>query len=166
MTRDSHADKKSRLLELIIAVVLCVFLGGLGGFFTDTGPGSWYESIEKPSFNPPGWIFAPMWTFLFVLMGISLFLIWECGIARRDVQVAIVVFGVQFLFNILWSFLFFGLASPFLGLVDIIILDIMIVLAIVLFHRVRKMAAYLLIPYLAWVCFATILTFMIYHLNP
>ncbi|MBN1166398.1 MAG: tryptophan-rich sensory protein [Methanospirillaceae archaeon] len=154
------------ILQLSIAVILCVLLGSLGGFFTGTGPGSWYESIEKPSFNPPGWIFAPMWTFLFILMGISLFLVWDCGIARRDVQIAIAVFGIQFLFNILWSFFFFGLESPILGLIDIIILDVMIIATIGCFYRVRKKAAYLLIPYLAWVCFATILNFMIYHLNP
>jgi benzodiazapine receptor len=152
--------------KLIAAVLLCVIVGSLGSLVTITGPNSWYASLEKPFFAPPNWIFAPIWVILFVLMGIALYLVWECGVQRRKVQIALAVFGVQFVLNVLWSFLFFGLKSPFLGLVDIILLWIMIAITIVLFHQIKKSAAYLLLPYIVWVSIATALNYAIYVLNP
>lgn len=151
--------------KLAATVLLCVILGSLGSLVTITGPGSWYALLQKPFFTPPGWVFAPMWITLFVLMGIALYLVWESGPSRREVQIAIDVFGVQFVLNVLWSFLFFGLKSPLLGLLDIIILWWLILATIVTFYRVRKGAAYLLLPYLAWVSIATALNASIYFLN-
>ncbi|HRY76356.1 MAG TPA: tryptophan-rich sensory protein, partial [Methanoregulaceae archaeon] len=104
------------VLKLIGFVLLCNILGGLGSIVTITGPGSWYASLVKPSFTPPGWVFAPVWITLFTLMGIALYLVWESGRERREVKTALGIFGVQFALNILWSFLFFGMRSPLLGL--------------------------------------------------
>jgi benzodiazapine receptor len=151
--------------KLAAAILLCVIAGSSGSLFTITGPGSWYASLQKPFFTPPNWVFAPMWITLFVLMGIELYLVWESGIEHHDVQAALGVFCVQFLLNILWSFLFFGLRSPLLGLVDILLLWMMIAATIGAFYRVKKTAAYLLIPYIAWVSLATALNGAVYLMN-
>ncbi len=152
--------------KLIAAVLLCLIVGSMGSLVTMTGSGSWYASLEKPAFTPPNWVFGPVWTMLFILMGIALYLIWQSGTERREVQIALAVFAIQFALNILWSFLFFGMESPILGLVDIVLLWIMIAVTIVLFYQIRKIAAYLLIPYLVWVSIATALNYSIYILNP
>jgi len=151
--------------KLAASVLLCVIVGSLGSLVTITGPGSWYATLQKPFFAPPNWVFAPVWITLFVLMGGALYLVWESGTERRDVQVALGVFGVQFLLNVLWSVLFFGLQSPLLGLADILLLWIMIVVTIWAFYRVKKLAAYLLIPYIAWVSLASVLNGAIYFMN-
>jgi tryptophan-rich sensory protein len=151
--------------KLAAAVLFCVIAGSLGSLVTVTGPGSWYAELEKPFFTPPGWVFAPVWITLFILMGIALYLVWESGTEHRQVRTALGLFGVQFALNITWSFLFFGLRSPLLGLIDIVILWVMIVATIASFYRVRTTAAYLLIPYIAWVSLATALNGAIYFLN-
>jgi tryptophan-rich sensory protein len=152
--------------KLFAAVLLCLIVGSMGSLVTTTGSGSWYESLEKPAFTPPNWVFGPVWTTLFILMGIALYLVWQSGTERREVQIALAVFGIQFALNVLWSFLFFGMQSPLLGLVDIVILWIMIAVTIVLFYQIRKIAGYLLIPYIVWVTIATALNYSIYILNP
>lgn len=152
-------------LILIIAIVICNLAGLLGSLVTVTGPGSWYAGIAKPAFSPPGFLFAPVWTTLYILMGISLYLIWMEGTGRKDVRIALGVFAIQLVLNGLWTFLFFGLQSPILGLAEILVLWVFIVLTIVLFHRIRKTAAYLLVPYLLWVSFAAFLTYTIWTLN-
>lgn len=152
-------------LILIIAIVICNLAGLLGSLVTVTGPGSWYAGIAKPAFSPPGFLFAPVWTTLYILMGISLYLIWMEGTGRKDVRIALAVFAIQLVLNGLWTFLFFGLQSPILGLAEILVLWVFIVLTIVLFHRIRKAAAYLLVPYLLWVSFAAFLTYTIWTLN-
>jgi translocator protein len=152
--------------KLAAAILLCVIVGSLGSLVTATGAGSWYSTLQKPFFNPPNWLFAPMWITLFVLMGIGLYLVWESGTERREVKVALGIFGVQFLLNVIWSFLFFGLESPLLGFMEIILLWVMIVVTIVAFYRVNKSAAYFLIPYLAWVTIAAALNGAIYIMNP
>jgi translocator protein len=153
-------------LKLAAAILFCVIVGSLGSLVTTTGPGSWYAVLQKPIFTPPGWVFAPVWITLFVLMGIAVWLVWESGIQHRDVQVALGIFSVQFILNILWSFLFFGLRSPFFGLIDIILLWIMIAATIGAFYRVKKSAAYLLIPYIAWVSLASALNGAVLYMNP
>jgi tryptophan-rich sensory protein len=151
---------------LAAAILFCLIAGSLGSLVTGTGPGSWYAQLAKPLFQPPDWIFAPVWTLLFILMGIALYLIWEQGTERPEVRYAIYVFCMQFALNILWSFLFFGLQSPLLALLDIIVLWWAILATTMIFYKVRKSAAYLLLPYFAWVSFATILNASIYFLNP
>jgi benzodiazapine receptor len=152
--------------KLAVAVLFCIIAGSLGSLVTITGPGSWYASLQKPFFTPPGWVFAPVWITLFILMGIALYLVWESGRDRHDVQAALAVFGVQFILNILWSFLFFGIRSPILGFADIILLWVMIAVTIAAFYRVKKSAAFLLIPYIAWVSIAMALNGAVYFMNP
>ncbi len=151
---------------LAAAILFCLVAGSLGSLVTITGPGSWYETLQKPFFAPPNWVFAPVWITLFVLMGIALYLVWESGTEKREVKIAIGIFGVQFFFNIIWSFLFFYLRSPLLGLIDILILWVMIIVTIWAFYRVKKSAAYLLIPYITWVTLASALNGAIYFMNP
>ncbi|OPX69177.1 MAG: TspO/MBR family protein [Methanoregulaceae archaeon PtaB.Bin056] len=152
-------------LKLLAAIVICNLAGIIGSLITITGEGSWYAAIEKPSFNPPGFVFGPVWTTLYILMGISVYLIWMEGTGRRDVRVALTFFSVQLALNALWTFLFFGLQSPFLGLVEIIILWLFIIATIVAFYRINKNAAFFMVPYLAWVTFAAFLTYSIWILN-
>lgn len=163
---DNSFSSPYSILKLIAAILACNGIGSLGALVTVTGPGSWYAALEKPFFTPPGWVFAPVWITLFTLMGIALFIIWESGTGRREVRIALGIFGVQYVFNVLWSFLFFGLRSPILGLAGIVILWILIAATIAAFHRVRKGAALLLIPYICWVTIALALNYGVWVLNP
>jgi len=158
--------KSPAVFRLAAAVLFCVIAGSLGSVVTITGPGSWYEGLLKPTFQPPNWIFAPVWTTLFIMMGIALYLVWNEGLQNPNVKPALAVFGLQFILNILWSFLFFGMQSPFLGLAGIIILWFLILATIALFFRVKRSAAFLLVPYILWVSFAMFLNYTIWALNP
>ena len=139
--------------------------GVLGSLFTKTGPDSWYSQLIQLNFSPPNWLFGPVWTILYILMGISLFLIWQKGLKKKDLKFAFGIFLLQLLFNAWWSILFFGLKDPKLAFVDIVILWFLIVFVIYLFSGIRKLAAWLLVPYLLWVSFATILNYGIWVLN-
>ena len=152
--------------KLAAAILFCLIAGSLGSLVTINGPGSWYATLQKPFFAPPNWVFAPVWITLFILMGIALYLVWQCGTDNREVKIALGIFGVQFVLNVIWSFLFFGLESSLLGFIDIILLWVMIVVTIRAFYRVKKSAAYLLIPYLAWVRLASALNGAVYFMNP
>jgi benzodiazapine receptor len=154
-----------KYLRLVIAILICLLAGSIGSIFTSKSISTWYTTIKKPSFNPPNWVFAPVWTTLFILMGISLYLVWNKGLQVEGVKTAIIIFGAQFLFNILWSLLFFGLQSPLYAFIDIIALWIMILLTIIYFYRISPVSSYLLFPYILWVSFAAILNFMIVVLN-
>ncbi len=152
--------------KLVAAILVCEFAGIIGSVFTIPSIPTWYASIQKPSFNPPSWVFAPVWTLLFLLMGISLYLVWIEGWKKRNVRKAILIFGVQLALNVLWSLLFFGLKSPFYALLEIVILWLAILLTIIEFYKISKKAALLLVPYLLWVSFASILNFYVWMLNP
>jgi len=158
---------KRKILQLLGFVILCEIIGSLGAIFTTPNIPTWYALLAKPFFSPPNWIFAPVWTTLFLLMGIAIFLIWENKDKKILVQrkSAILWFAVQFVFNILWSFLFFGLKNPFYGFIGIIFLWVSIVITILSFYKINKKAAYLLIPYLLWVSFASILNYFVMILN-
>jgi len=138
----------------------------LGSVFTTPAIPTWYAGLRKPDLAPPNWVFAPVWTMLYLLMGISLFLIWNVGLERREVRRSVVIFGVQLALNILWSYLFFGLQSTLLGLIRIVALWMMIVLTVTSFLKVSKKAALLLVPYLLWVSFASYLNYSLWILNP
>ncbi len=154
-------------LLLIACIALCLFVGFAGSVFTPEPGSDWYYSVlNKPSWNPPSWLFAPVWTVIFILMGISLSMIVKEGADKPIVAAALIVFGVNLFLNFGWSAMFFGLQSPFWGYLEIIALWLSIILSIVLFAAVSKTAAYLLIPYLLWVSFASYLTFTIWKLNP
>jgi len=153
-------------VRLIISVALCQAAGIIGSLFTTPAISSWYASLRKPAFAPPNWVFAPVWTILYLLMGISLFIVWNIGLEKNSVRKSIVVFGIQLLLNVFWSYLFFGLKSPLLGLVEIVVMWLMILLTILVFFRISKKAAVLLIPYLMWVSVASYLNYSILVLNP
>jgi benzodiazapine receptor len=163
---ESRGIKLHDGIKLIISLSACVCAGFIGQIFTGGSVKSWYALLEKPSFNPPNWIFAPVWSLLYILMGISVFLIWRKGIQNHQVREGLVIFLVQLILNTLWSFAFFGLKSPISGLIVIVPLWTAILLTIINFYRTSLTAALLLIPYIAWVSFATVLNFNIYILNP
>ncbi|MFZ1535277.1 MAG: TspO/MBR family protein [Chitinophagaceae bacterium] len=151
--------------KLIISIIIPVAIGATAGFFTATGVESWYQTINKPSWNPPGWIFAPVWTTLYVMMGIALFLVWKSNAREGLKKNANTFFAIQLILNFFWSFIFFDQQQPGWALVEIIIMWIAILLTIFAFAKVNKTAAWLLVPYISWVSFATILNYTIWKLN-
>lgn len=151
--------------QLALAIIGCELVGIVSTPFTISAIPTWYRTLNKPFFSPPNWIFGPVWTTLYLLMGISAFLIWQKGLKKKKVKEAITYFGIQLFLNFIWTFLFFGLRNPLLGLIDIVVLWIFIVLTIVKFYKLSRPAAYMLIPYLLWVSFATILNSSILILN-
>lgn len=158
--------RKPSLPILIGSVVLCFIAAALGSLVTITGTDSWFMTeLIKPEWQPPSYLFGPVWTVLYLLMGIALALILAQGAERREVRVAAGVFGVQLVLNVLWSYLFFGWQMIGAAAVEIILLWIVIGVTMYLFYRIRPTAAYLLIPYIAWVTFAAVLTATIWTLN-
>lgn len=126
---------------------------------------SWYNTLKKPFFNPPSWLFGPAWTVLYILIIISGILIWRHGPTKKKVKEALVIFGIQLVLNIIWSPIFFGAHNTMLALLDILILWYFILKTIQEFYKIDKLASYLLWPYLAWVSFATLLNFSVWLLN-
>jgi benzodiazapine receptor len=157
--------KRQDALTLLICILICQCVGFIGSLFTQPSIPTWYATLEKPSVTPPNWVFSPVWITLFLLMGISLFLIWRTGLAERKAKVALGCFGAQLVFNLAWSMLFFGLRSPLGGLIDIAALWILIALTIFCFFKISKAAGFLLLPYIVWVSFAAVLNFFIWRLN-
>lgn len=155
----------NRYLKLLVIVVVCELVGIISTPFTLAAIPEWYSTLNKPAFAPPNWVFAPAWITLYFLMGVAAFLVLEQGTKKKNVKKALIYFSAQLFFNFLWSVLFFGLRSPPLGLVDILILWIFIFITMIKFHKIHKPAAYLLIPYLLWVSFAALLNFAILLLN-
>jgi translocator protein len=160
------------ILSLGISIAIPLMAGVIGSIFTSESVSTWYQTIEKPSFSPPNWLFGPVWTTLYVMMGISLFLIWRTTSTttfskdRRSRKIAaLIAFGSQLILNVLWSFVFFGLRSPQLAFAEIIILLISIVVTLVLFYKISRIAAVLMIPYAVWVAFASFLNLQIWLLN-
>jgi tryptophan-rich sensory protein len=153
----------NKWIKLIASVLICLAAGLIGSIFTTPSIPTWYASLSKPSFAPPNWVFGPVWTTLYILMGISLYLILNKGL--KNVRMQVIVFGIQLVLNAVWSFLFFGLQSLLYGLVGIILLWISIVITIFSFFKVSRKASFLLIPYIAWVSFATIANYYLLILN-
>jgi len=156
---------KGKIIKILISILICQLAGVIGSFFTTPSIPGWYAGIEKPSFSPPNWVFGPVWITLFILMGISLYLIWSQGLENKKVKAALSIFGIQLILNTLWSFLFFGLHSPFYAFIGIIILWLLILLTVVKFYEIHRKAGLLLLPYIFWVSFAAILNFFIWRLN-
>lgn len=155
----------NKYLKLLIALGLPQLAAIIGSLFTTANIPTWYEGLSKPELAPPNWVFAPVWTTIFVLMGIAFFLVWNKGMERKDVKIASVVFITQLVFNTLWSVIFFGMQSPFWGFIWIILLWLMIVLNIYTFCRISRTAGWLLAPYIVWVSFAAYLNYAIWFLN-
>jgi benzodiazapine receptor len=151
--------------KLICSVSLCLLTGFLGSFATMDSVKTWYADLSRPSFTPPDWAFGVVWPILYVMMGISAFLIWSRGIDKRQVRVALGLFILQLVLNGLWTPIFFGLHMIALALVDIVLLWAAILMTILAFWRISKTAAYLLIPYILWVSFAIVLNATLWFLN-
>ncbi len=155
---------KTLLLKLLVSIMLPLSMGTIAGMFTAQSVPEWYATLNRPSFNPPNWIFGPVWTTLYVLMGISLFLIWKQDVSKER-NLAILFFLIQLILNFVWSFIFFYFNMIGFALVEIILLWISIAMMLVLFYKIKPMATYINIPYLLWVTFATVLNASYYFLN-
>jgi tryptophan-rich sensory protein len=155
---------KEKVIHLVISIGICQLTGLIGSFFTRQSLSSWYALLAKPPFTPPSSAFAPVWIVLFTLMGISIFIIWECRNYKERIS-AIFPFTLQLSFNTLWSIVFFGMRSISGGLLVLIPLWFSIFATIKIFHRISRLAAYLMVPYLLWVSFAAVLNFYIWKLN-
>ncbi|MES2060024.1 MAG: TspO/MBR family protein [Patescibacteria group bacterium] len=151
--------------ELALAILVCEFAGAIGTVFTASQIPMWYAGLVKPSFNPPSWIFGPVWTLLYALMGIAVFIVAKRGTHNLKVRSALEIFCIQLFLNIIWSPIFFGLHSPSLALITIVFMWFAILGTIVSFAKVSTRAASLLIPYILWVSFATYLNYSIWILN-
>jgi len=154
------------LLKLVASIAVSLSAGAIGSVFTAPAISTWYTTLTKPSFTPPGWLFGPAWTTLYVLMGLSAFLVWRKGTGRPDVRQALTFFLAQLVLNALWSVAFFGLHSPLYGLIVILALWVVLFCTLTRFFRLSRAAGWLLVPYLAWVSFAAVLNFSIWKLNP
>ena len=152
------------LPKLAIAIIIPLAVGFISSFFTMDSIPTWYSTLVKPALNPPNWIFFPVWTLLYVMMGISFYLVWRKGFNNKT-KTAIYLFSTQLLLNFLWTFIFFGLKLMLLAFVEIVILWVMILITILRFYKISKGAAYLLIPYIVWVSFASYLNLAIFLVN-
>jgi benzodiazapine receptor len=154
-----------RTLGILIAIVICELAGAVGSIFTTPAIPGWYAGLAKPPFNPPNWVFAPVWTILYALMGMAAYLVYEQRAKTGAVRKALAVFGAQLILNALWSIVFFGAHAILGGIVVIVLLWAMILASIWLFAKISKAAAALLVPYILWVSFATVLNISLYALN-
>lgn len=155
-----------KTLRIATVIITCLAVGYMGSIVTKDNIPTWFAGLEKPFFNPPSWLFAPVWTVLYIMMGYAAGRIWnKIDTHESIVKKAFLFFLIQLALNSLWSYLFFGLHNPMLASIEIVILWLMIYETYVQFKKIDKVAAYLLIPYLAWVTFAAILTFSIWYLN-
>lgn len=159
--------KIKKPLLLVASILISQMAGIIGSIFTTSAIPTWYEFLNKPTFNPPNWVFGPVWIILYTLMGISIYRIWikKANKNNEKIKLALQVFGIQLFLNALWSVIFFGLQNLGLALLEIIILWLVILYLIKLFWKIDKTASYLLIPYILWVSFAAILNYSIWNLN-
>ncbi len=153
-------------IRLIVSIVLCQSAGMIAAILTAQSVQTWYPTLLKPSFNPPNWLFGPVWIVLYLMMGIALYLVWQRSSTGQNVQTAVIFFIIQLVLNAAWSLIFFGLQSPFWAFVEIVVLWVAILITIILFWEISRTASYLLVPYILWVTFAAILNFSIWRLNP
>ena len=152
-------------MKLIISIAIPLMVGAFAGFFTSSGVNGWYLVANKPSFNPPNWLFAPVWTALYLMMGIAFYLVWTKEADKAVKKMAIILFSAQLLLNFAWSFIFFYAHQPGWAFVEIIAMWVMILLTIIWFGKISPLAAWLLVPYISWVSFASLLNFYIWKLN-
>ncbi len=154
-----------KIIQIVISILIAQSAGLIGTIFTASSIPNWYAGLNKPGFNPPGWLFGPAWILLYTLMGIAAFLIWQKWAVSPLARTAVIIYLVHLAFNALWTVIFFGLKNPGLAFFEIIILWAMILVLIVIFFMIDKRAAYLMIPYILWVSFAAVLNFSIWRLN-
>jgi translocator protein len=161
----ARSSKYIKLGKSIVSLIICLAAGWIGSFFTSASVDTWYQNLNKPWFNPPDRLFAPVWTFLYILMGISLSVVWSSPAVSQKKKTALAIFSIQLLLNIMWSAFFFGLQNPLLALAEIFLLWLAVIITILSFRRISQISAYLLTPYLLWVTFALILNYSIVTMN-
>ncbi len=154
-----------KILKLVFSIGVCFLVAGIGSAITLPSISTWYATLNKPFFSPPNFLFGPVWTILYFLMGVSLFIIWDKNLKNKNKDKTIKTFILQLILNLLWSLVFFGLHQPLLAFIAIIVLWIAIFITIKYFYKISQLAAYLLIPYIVWVSFASILNLAIVLLN-
>lgn len=152
-------------VRLAVALGVPLIVGAIGGLATSSSLSDWYPNLTKPAWTPPNWVFAPVWTILYLMMGIAVWRVWGLGPEHRPVRTALVLFGIQLGLNLGWSLLFFGRQAPLLGLIDIVVLDTVLLITMIAFLRIDRIAGYLLAPYLLWSWFATALNAAIWWMN-
>jgi len=163
--------KNNNIFKLVIAIFVSELAGIIGSIFTTPSIDGWYRGLIKPALNPPAWVFAPVWTTLFVFMGIAAFLVWSSYTKvtdrqkKKGIKIALILFGIQLVLNILWSVIFFGLHIPGVAFIEIIFLWLAILVTIVAFAKISKLAGWFLVPYIFWVSFAGYLNYSIWHIN-
>jgi len=155
---------KQKILPLIGFILITFIAAFIGSLFTTPSITSWYRNLNKPSFAPPNFLFAPVWTILFFLMAIAAFLVWQ-NKNNSQAKKALIFYFVQLAFNSLWSIIFFGLHNPGVAFLEIIILWLLILLTLIKFYKIQKIAGLLLVPYLLWVSFASFLNLFVWLLN-
>jgi translocator protein len=158
----------NKISKILVVVVTCLVVGYFAGMVTRSAITTWYPTLVKPSFNPPNWIFAPVWSMLYVMMGVAAGLVWNRMEQEKEKEVAksaLIFFAIQLALNALWSYLFFGLKNPMLAGLEVIVLWLMIYETYLKFAKIDKIAGFLFIPYLLWVSFASVLNASIWWLN-
>ena len=154
-----------RAIRILIIITICLIVGFLSAIATQSSVSTWYPTLSKPVFTPPNWLFAPVWTVLYILMGTAAGMVWNKGYYHKWVKTALYHFGFQLILNASWSILFFGMHLVVPALLIIISLFILLLFTFKWFKAVKPIAAYLLLPYLIWVAYATALNFEIWRLN-
>lgn len=152
------------IAALVLFVALCLGIGALGAAVVETGPDSWYAGLAKPSFNPPNAVFGPVWTVLYVMMGVAAWRVWRAA-DRDTTRGPLTLFALQLALNLGWTVVFFGLQKTGSSVATIVVLDVAVLVTTLAFHTVDRVAAWLLYPYCAWIAFATVLTIAIWRLN-
>ncbi len=162
---ESHTPSRAwQVVGLIVAIGVCFAAAGLGNLATTPKIPNWYADLEKPWFNPPAWIFGPVWSALYLMMAVAAWLVWRQG-GFRNALGPLTLFGIQLALNTLWSFLFFGMQNPGAAAIEILFLWAAILATLIAFAKRSRSAAILLAPYLAWVTFATVLNITIWSMN-
>jgi len=157
--------KLNEIPRFIVSILIPLVIGSVGSIGTISEIPTWYSALSKPSWAPPNWLFGPVWTTLYILMGIALFLVWREGLNRSDVRFAILIFAVQLVLNLLWSIVFFTYHSLFGSFIVIMLLWIAILANIIAFSIISRTAGLLLVPYIVWVSIASYLNYSVYLLN-
>ena len=157
--------KTKNVLKLLGAIIVCELAGGVGAIFVTPNISGWYSTLVKSSLTPPAFVFGPVWTLLYLLMGIAAFMILKKGFDRADVRHALDIFSMQLVFNILWSIIFFGAHNPALAFVDIVLLWLSIIATMFSFYKISRSAMWILLPYIIWTTFAAYLNLAILILN-
>lgn len=157
-------SRRKKIAVLVILILICLSVGWVGSLFTAPAIEGWYAGLNKPWFQPPSWIFGPVWTLLYILMAVAAWLIWKEGGVKKNTA-PLIFFGLQLFFNACWSPLFFGLKTPGYAFADITALWMSIIVTSVLFMRKSRIAGLLMLPYLLWVSFAAVLNFAIWRMN-